>query len=258
MEAGQDDGSFAQIDSALKSAAWVGQIPWFYWAQDWLEPLIGNHLGIRARHGSLRSFAAKEVEQRKERGSDHVDILAKLLQAQKVDPERVDDMAVLSMATSNIFAGSDTTAIAIGAVLYYVCRNTICREKLLGDITSILGNDAPRATVSFELTNRMVYLQACIYEALRLHPAVGMSLPRVVPHGGLHVGSTYIPSGVSSFRVLIENTRLMTLLLDSCLVSIHGSSIETRKSLVKTQICFDLRGGLFTIVDDFGISLNWL
>jgi cytochrome P450 len=198
MDAGKDDGSFAQIDSALKSAAWVGQIPWLYWAQDLLEPVIGNHLGIRARHGSLRSFAAKEVEKRRQRGSDHIDILAKLMQVQKAKPDEMNDMGVLSMATSNIFAGSDTTAISIGAILYHLCQNPTCKTKLLDEITSVFGDEAPIDKISFETAKNMKFLQACIYEALRLHPAVGMSLPRVVPHGGIRISDTYIPSGVST------------------------------------------------------------
>jgi cytochrome P450 len=197
MESGMDDGSFAQIDSALHSASWVGQIPWVYWAQDWLEPIIGNHLGIRARHGTLRSFAAKEVKLRRERGSDHTDILAKLMRVQKEKPDGMNEMAIISMATSNIFAGSDTTAISIGAILYYLCRNPTCQTKLLDEISSVLGSGAPHDSITYEATTKMKYLQACIYEALRLHPAVGMSLPRIVPDGGIRIADVYIPSGVS-------------------------------------------------------------
>lgn len=198
MASSKDDGSFAQIDSALYSASWVGQIPWVYWAQDWLEPIIGNHLGIRARHGTLRSFAAKEVNLRKERGSNRDDILTKLMRVQKEKPDGMNDMAIVSMATSNIFAGSDTTAISIGAILYYLCRNPTCRAKLLDEISNVLGSGAPHNIIMYESTTRMKYLQACIYEALRLHPAVGMSLPRIVPDGGIHVADVHIPGGVST------------------------------------------------------------
>ncbi|PVH97042.1 cytochrome P450 [Periconia macrospinosa] len=195
MDSGQDDGSFAQIDSALHSASWVGQVPWIYWVQDWLDPIIGNHLGIRARHGSLRSFAAKEVKLRKERGSDRTDILEKLMRVQKEKPEDMNEMAIISMATSNIFAGSDTTAISIGAILYFLCQNPTCQKQVLSEIATVLGSDAPRDTITYESTRKMKYLQACINEALRLHPAVGMSLPRIVPEGGININNVYIPGG---------------------------------------------------------------
>lgn len=35
-----------------------------------------------------------------------------------------------------------------------------------------------------------------MYEALRCHPAVGMSLPRVTPAGGIEIDNRFIPEGV--------------------------------------------------------------
>ncbi|KAF2679697.1 cytochrome P450 [Lentithecium fluviatile CBS 122367] len=195
LDRGQDDGSFDQIDAALKSAAWIGQVPWLYWLHDRLIPLIGNWLGVNARHGSLRAFAAKEVEQRQGTG-DHQDILELLQAAQRNKPTDMNDMAVLSMATSNIFAGSDTTAISIGAVLYHLCKNPHSMKKLKDELDT-MSNEAGSETrpLPLAVANKMPYLQACIYEALRLHPAVGMSLPRTSPQGGIDIDGTYIPGG---------------------------------------------------------------
>ncbi|KAF2473714.1 cytochrome P450 [Lindgomyces ingoldianus] len=195
MDAGRDDGSFGQIDAALRSAAWIGQVPWLYWAHDTLSPFIGNWLGIGARHGSLRAFAANEINRRKLRGSDHHDILEMLMNVNREKPDELDDTAVLSMATSNIFAGSDTTAISIGALLYYLCKNPECKEKVLKEATEMMKQSRMDDIVPLAIANKMPYLQACIYEALRCHPAVGMSLPRVVPQAGIEVDGQYIPAG---------------------------------------------------------------
>jgi len=46
------------IEGVLRSAAWVGQMPWIYWLNDYLAPVIGDRPGIAARHGSTRKFAA--------------------------------------------------------------------------------------------------------------------------------------------------------------------------------------------------------
>jgi cytochrome P450 len=43
----------------------------------------------------------------------------------------------------------------------------------------------------------MHYLQAYMYEALRLHPAIAMSLPRVVPQGGIEIDGHYLPTGTT-------------------------------------------------------------
>jgi hypothetical protein len=199
LDRGCDDGSFAQIDIALKSAAWVGQIPWLYWLHDRLMPVIGNWIGANARHGGVRSFAAKEVEKRKGRGSehDHRDILELLQAVQKDKPTEMNDMAVLSMTTSNIFAGSDTTAISIGAVLYHLCKNPRPMQRLKDEVDSMSSKVGKEAeTWPLAVAERMPYLQACIYEALRLHPAVGMNLPRTTPQGGIEIDGNYIPGSV--------------------------------------------------------------
>ena len=203
MDAGKDDGSFAQIESALRSAAWIGQVPALYWLHDWLAPVIGNHLGISARHGSLRVFASREIEKRRSRGSDHQDILAKLMALQKDKPQEMDDMSVLSMVTSNIFAGSDTTAISIRSIIYHLCKNPEYKTKLVQEIDEHKNAGKLTIPVSVDQTQEMPYLQAVMYEALRCHPAVGMSLPRVTPAGGIKVAGRFIPAGVRSFALQV-------------------------------------------------------
>ena len=196
MESGKDDGTFAQIDHALRSAAWLGQIPVLYWVHDFLSPVIGNHLGITARHSGLRTFAAHEIESRKERGSGHRDILAELFEVHKDKPEEMTNANILSMATSNIFAGSDTTAISIRAVIYYLLKNPVCKKKLMEELDAQYRHGKLTEPITLEQTKHLPYLQACLYEGLRCHPAVGMSLPRVTPPGGFEVAGRYIPEGV--------------------------------------------------------------
>jgi len=199
LDRGRDDGSFAAIDNALQSASWIGQIPSLYWLHDLFMPLIGNWLGVNNRHGSLRSFAAKEVDSRKDEHSEHRDILQMLQTVQREKPTEMNDMAVLSMATSNIFAGSDTTAISIGAVLYHLCRNPQAMEMLRDEVESMTSEVGDHTrTWPLSVANKMPYLQACIWEGLRLHPAVGMSLPRVTPQDGIEIDGKHIPSGVSN------------------------------------------------------------
>ncbi|EME40498.1 hypothetical protein DOTSEDRAFT_82149 [Dothistroma septosporum NZE10] len=194
LAVGEDDGAFQQIEGALKSAAWIGQVPALYWIHDFLMPYIGNQLGITARHGSLRQFAMKEIAARKDRGSDHNDILSQLFATQKEKPQ-LDENAVTSMATSNIFAGSDTTAISTRAIIYYLLKNPACKQKLIAEIDDRKRKGQLSDPVTLAEADSMPYLQAVMYEALRLHPAVGMALPRVVPAGGVTIADKHIPAG---------------------------------------------------------------
>ncbi|OMP88268.1 Pisatin demethylase [Diplodia seriata] len=195
MDVGADDGSFEAIEMALRSAAWLGQVPWIFWLHDYLSPYIGNHLGITARNGSLRQFALRETEARKDRGSDRKDILSKLLAVHKERPADFDYSALVSMASSNIFAGSDTTAISTRAIIYYLLKNPEYKQKLVEEIDEFRRQGKISDPVTLDEANNMPYLQAVMYEALRCHPAVGMSLPRVVPPGGTEIDGTYLPAG---------------------------------------------------------------
>lgn len=205
LAAGKDDGSFKAIDEALISAAWIGQVPWLFWWHDRLMPLIGNWLGVNNRNGGLRQFAAKECDARKGRESNRKDILTSLFEVKNAKPQDFDDESVLSMAATNIFAGSDTTGISIGAIMYNLCKSPRCKQKLLQEIQDTVqsrGLDV-HENMPFEAGFAMPYLQACIYEGLRMHPAVGMSLPRVVPPNGFEVEGIFLPGGVSVISFLL-------------------------------------------------------
>ncbi|KAI8293247.1 Cytochrome P450 monooxygenase gsfF [Colletotrichum sp. SAR 10_98] len=196
MDVGSDDGSFKQIENALQSAAWIGQVPWLYWLHDYLSPVIGTWLGIASRHGSLRKFAAREVAARQDRGSDHQDILGKLLAVHHDKPDQFDNSDLVSMATSNIFAGSDTTAISIRAIIYYMLKYPEAKRKLVEEVDTLWQQGKLSDPVTVAESEKMPYLQAAMYEALRLHPAVGMTLPRVVPKGGYEIDGRFMPAGL--------------------------------------------------------------
>jgi cytochrome P450 len=196
LEAGVDDGSFRNIEGALRSAAWVGQMPWIYWLNDYLTPIFGNRLGIGARHGSIRKFAAQQVDSRKEKDQrQYHDLLSRLFEVNKEKPNEMNDNAVLSMATSNVFAGSDTTAISLRSIVYYLLKNPECKKKFIAEIDERKRQGRLSDPVKLEEANEMPYLQACMYEGLRLHPAVGMSLPRVAPADGIEIDGKFLPTG---------------------------------------------------------------
>ncbi|TDZ60839.1 Cytochrome P450 monooxygenase gsfF [Colletotrichum trifolii] len=195
MDAGADDGAFQQIQDALISAAWIGQMPWLYRLHEYLSPIIGPRLGIASRHGSLRQFAAREVAARQDRGSDRPDILGKLFAVHNEKPDEFDYKALVSMASSNIMAGSDSTAISIRAIVYHMLKNPDSKRKLVEEVDEFWRQGKLSDPVTLAETEKMPYLQASMYEALRLHPAVGMTLPRVVPKGGYEIDGRYYPAG---------------------------------------------------------------
>lgn len=124
------------------------------------------------------------------------DFLTRFLDAKITHPETVDDKQVFSYTVTNMFAGSDTTAISLRAVLYYILKT----PQVLARLNEELSAASQAGSLSFPVTWRqsqsLSYLDAVIKEALRLHPAVGLPLERLVPPSGLQLpNGPFLPAG---------------------------------------------------------------
>jgi len=196
MDAHEDDGIFSRIQRSVQSGVWLGQVPWFHRIHNFLMPVIGNHLEINNRDGTIRDYTIREVQNRFERGSDRPDILGRLFEIHKEKPSEMDITNITSVASSNIGAGSDTTAISLRAIIYFLLMNPEKKIKLVEEIDEMAQSGKIPGTVTFDQASKMPYLQAVMYEAMRLYPAVGMNLPRITPPEGFFIGQHFIPGGV--------------------------------------------------------------
>lgn len=130
---------------------------------------------------------------------DRGDLLSLFLQAKDDRPDFFDDSRVLTMAVSMAFAGSETTGISLAAVFYYLLQNPRCYRILVGEIDGAVASRAiqDRCTglVSWAESQKLSYLDACIKEAFRLHPAAGLPLERIVPPHGAEICGHHIAGG---------------------------------------------------------------
>lgn len=101
------------------------------------------------------------------------------------------------MATTNTSADLDAAAISTRSVMYHLLKNPECKRKLVADVDMQMEKAKLTELISLEQIKRMLYLQACLYGGLCLHPAVGMSLPHVTPPGEVENDGHFIPEGVS-------------------------------------------------------------
>ncbi|KAI2946036.1 hypothetical protein CBS147322_7314 [Aspergillus niger] len=87
-------------------------------------------------------------------------------------------------------AGSDTTAIALTNVMYYLIKNPQSLIKLREEVSgAVLENGvAPYAKV-----RNLPYLKACLEESLRLSPPVPRGLERKTPPEGMYILGERIP-----------------------------------------------------------------
>lgn len=182
----------------------------------------------------LQTWVLEQIAAKNEKGNDETistpdrsDFIEKVLALKKVGKATEND--VLQAAFVNIGAGSDTTSISLSSVIYGLCQNPTAAKKLQEEIDTFIAKGKLSDPVTFEETGRMPYLQACIKEGLRIHPAVGRPLLRVVPAGGAKLAGQYFPDGVSSLSfermpVDVESLTDYPILYSPLLASMHGSS----------------------------------
>ena len=93
---------------------------------------------------------------------------------------------------TNIIAGSDSVGAVMTTMMFHLLQNSNSMLKLQTELRSA-NLTRPHARLS-EIQS-LPYLDACMWEAIRLHPAFALPLERVVPEGGISIGKYYLPAG---------------------------------------------------------------
>lgn len=74
-------------------------------------------------------------------------------------------------------------------------KNPATYRHLLLEVDSADRNGQLSNPVKHSEAVKLPYLCACIKEAMRLHPSVGLSMPRIVPKGGMRISGQFLPEG---------------------------------------------------------------
>ncbi|KAL1882886.1 Cytochrome P450 monooxygenase aba1 [Diaporthe australafricana] len=96
-----------------------------------------------------------------------------------------------------IIAGSESTASAIRSILVHTMTTPRVYVKLKAEIKAALDEDTVTSPIQMERALKLPYLQAVVYEGLRMRPPVLGLLPKVVPAGGDTLGGQWVPGGTN-------------------------------------------------------------
>jgi cytochrome P450 len=240
LDRGEDiAGVIAALEDHLWYATFVGI---FSWLHPYLFP-IRNWLA--GPTGTGRAYVIKftqerideyQKEQRKGlpvNGAEDdtkttTDFLTRFFEKNAEDPNSFTMYHLATGCVSNMVAGSDTTAITLSAILYYLLNNPRTFDALRQEIDERQREGRISHFITFKESQEMPYLQAVMKEALRMHPATGLPLERIVTAGGADICDRFFPEGVS--RRLCAHKLKRSLIVPSRL-----SSQSTLGSL--TAIC---------------------
>lgn len=110
--------------------------------------------------------------------------------------------------------------------MLHLLRNPDKLEKLIQELQIKRHRGQLSDPVTFEEAEGCHYLQAVMWEGVRLYPAIGSPLARVVPERGMKVDGKFVPGGVSIVHSagVPRMLGLINPTIDSSAQSIVGSS----------------------------------
>jgi len=206
----------ANVDSFQDYGTVIGQNPW-------LDRLLvknpvklfleSKNLWPSSPNTSIINFAIDR--QREASTANHntkaqseargVNFMERFLLSQKKDPAFLTDQQITAMCASLIIAGSDSTAISLSSVFFFLLKNPRVYQKLMqeidsadstGQLASSKDTTGAGDVVPFSAANKLPYLDAVITESFRIHPAVGLLLERVTPPQGAVIHGKFVPGGI--------------------------------------------------------------
>ncbi|KAJ2618264.1 hypothetical protein EV177_000114 [Coemansia sp. RSA 1804] len=122
------------------------------------------------------------------------DILQILLDAE--DPESRVRMTQTQITAENIgflIGGTDTSSLTLSWTLHYLLLYPKVYSRAVREVR---GKFSRSHTITYaEGKASLPYIDACIYEAMRIRSVTGVILPQIVPEGGATFQGHYLPGG---------------------------------------------------------------
>jgi len=122
------------------------------------------------RNVHLCNSRDKTIKRLKDGARDHPDFISQILKNSDSKKALTETEIELNMALF-ISAGTDTTATTLTGWTYFVCTHPQVYERVVGEVRGAFkgGED-----IKWENVRKLRYLEATIYEALRLFPPVSL------------------------------------------------------------------------------------
>jgi cytochrome P450 len=162
-------GEAAEAGAALERL--MEQFPASQWTlAAFIDGIIPTPGGIRARQAirRLEQIVLRTIAQRRESGKDRGDLLSMLLQARDEDGSRMSDRQLRDEVLTFLFAGHETTALALTWAWYLLSQHLEAEATLRAELSAELGGRAP----TIDDLPRLRYAEQVIKEAMRLYPPV--------------------------------------------------------------------------------------
>ncbi|KAI8325397.1 cytochrome P450 [Martensiomyces pterosporus] len=171
----------------------ITNIPLLLWFP--FSLILGN---MKANLMSLTSFGNESVVVRKkhlaEGGEKIEDLLGAFIEAEDSETKnRMSNEHLLAEIVITLLAGSETSSNTIMWTIHLLTLYPECLKRATQEVRSKF---AKGHTIAYtEGRAQLQYLEACLYESMRLKPVTEGQWPRVVPKGGITLSGHFLPAG---------------------------------------------------------------
>ena len=189
LERGENHPWIATIYKNIKSAKIVGALQCFPPMELLMRAMMPP--SVKAKMRNTFAWAQNMITKRMEQETQRADIMTRVLNnnhKQGMTRDEIDS----TMSTLVLAGSGDTTAVSIAAATYFALKNPAVMNKVTSEIRG-LGDD-PKNCTNADLS-KLPFLRATFQEAMRMHPPVPLSPPRVIDRPGAHVCGVPFPAG---------------------------------------------------------------
>jgi cytochrome P450 len=188
LEAGKDLGNTVANNVFLRM--YISILGHFPWAHDYLlaNPLIEYFNMTPSMHVFDTCMAA--IESRSRNSETRKDLIEQWKDQLKRHPDCMEEKEILTNAVGNLGAGSDTVSSVLQAFVYYMIHDQEMLEMLHKELDEVASG-----VPTYQETQRLPVLQACIKETYRFHSPVGFGLSRISPPEGVTICERFFKSG---------------------------------------------------------------
>ncbi|KAF9875337.1 cytochrome p450 [Colletotrichum karsti] len=183
------------IKTAEDVVEWLqifGETPFFVdilWSK-WILGAVGPKPTDKSGMGKMMGVARDVVAKRFEPDSkDQRDMLGSFLRHGLSQAQAEQEVLF------QITAGSDTTATAIRTTLLYLMTLPRAYHALKNEINTAIKEGRVSSPITVEEAKQLPYLQAIIYEGLRMNSPFTGQCSKEVPAGGDTINGKFIPGG---------------------------------------------------------------
>ncbi|KAK6603848.1 cytochrome P450 [Botrytis cinerea] len=162
----------------------------YYPSIEWMLPLFMPK-SLAQKGADHHKMTVEKVMRRKQNKTDRMDFLSLM-----VKPENgISDQQLIANSNLLIVAGSETTATALAACTWYLCKYPSTLAKLTAEIRTAFSSSDD---ITFLGVNRLKYLNCVLTETLRCFPSTPTGVSRRVPQGGDMIDGGFVAGGMQA------------------------------------------------------------